>query len=238
MRGPFPATLNDSTTELIEAYSAVRDDLDALLDALDSLAAGYLPLEHAERARFYYAQRSLSPRTTIARAARLMFLNRTCYNGLYRVNREGRFNVPHGVYANPRVVDEPGLRACATALANVDLRCEDFATACDRANAGDFVYLDPPYYPLSATSQFTSYTSGSFGPAEQERLRDTFERLTHRGVAALLSNSDHPCVHALYEGRGYRVAQVTMSRAINSNTALRTPIPELLIDNFERLGTG
>lgn len=235
-RGPFPAALNDSTAALVEAFAAVRDRLPELLDALEVLQAGYLAQDPAGRAAFYYAQRNLRrPRTPVARAARLIFLNRTCYNGLYRVNRNGGFNVPHGEYANPRIMDEPGLTACSEALQGVDLTSGDFETACERAQPGDFVYLDPPYYPINATSNFTSYTSDSFGREAQARLRDTFESLTRRGVHAILSNSSVEPVHDLYGGGGYRLETVSMSRAINSNAAGRAPIEELLIDNFERV---
>jgi DNA adenine methylase len=152
------------------------------------------------------------------------------------VNAAGRFNVPHGRYARPRILDGDGLHACAKALASVDIAAADFETACANAKPGDLVYLDPPYQPLSATSSFTAYTSADFGPAEQVRLRDVFDGLTRRGVYALLSNSDHPAICDLYGGGGYRFERVAMSRAINSNGKLRTPIAELLIDNFAAVG--
>lgn len=234
-RPAMPATLTDANASLIEAYRTVRDDTGALIAELRTLEHAYLSLPPAERAARYYTVRAVEPVTPVARAARLIFLNRTCYNGLYRVNRGGRFNVPHGRYRNPRILHEAGLRACATALQGVDLCAGDFAEACARARPGDFVYLDPPYQPLSATAHFTAYTEGAFGPADQLRLRDAFDDLTRRGVAAVLSNSDHEHVAALYGGRGYRSATVAMSRAINSNTTRRAPVAELLIDNLGSL---
>jgi DNA adenine methylase len=232
------ARLADGNRELIECYLAVRNEPGALIATLGELSAAYLDRDRAGRSAFYYDERARQPGSAVERAARLIFLNRTCYNGLYRVNASGRFNVPHGRYANPRILDEPGLRAVSACLQGAELVAEDFAAACGAAEPGDFVYLDPPYVPLSRTSSFTSYTSVDFGPGEQERLGDTFEELTRRGVAAMLSNSDHPFVRRLYEGRGYELEPVTMSRAINSVGSKRSPIPELLINNFARVGLG
>ena len=230
------ARLSDTNGELVECFGVVRDRPDDLTESLAVHSEAYLPGSHEARTAYFLAQRACRPADAVARAARLIFLNRTCYNGLYRVNASGQFNVPHGRYANPRIVDREGIGAASVALRCTELSTDDFGTACERARPGDFVYLDPPYYPLSATSNFTDYTSGAFGPAEHERLRDAFEALTRRGVHAMLSNSKAPFVEALYAGHGYRVAEVTMSRAINSVGAKRAPIAELLVDNFERVG--
>ncbi|MGI8925163.1 MAG: DNA adenine methylase [Tepidiformaceae bacterium] len=233
-----PARLADANGELVECYTVVRDQPEDLVTELRALAGRYLAVDEAARRALYYEVRAQTPVSSVARAARLIFLNRTCYNGLYRVNAAGRFNVPHGRYANPRILDEAGLRAASAALQRTELACEDFGQACARARAGDFVYLDPPYQPLSRTASFTSYTSGSFGPPEQERLRDAFESLARRGVAALLSNSDHPEVRRLYAGRGYTVATTPMSRAINSVGSGRSAVDELLISNLPRHAGG
>lgn len=230
------ARLTDSNAALVECFQVVRDSPAPLIERLDGLARGYLARDPAGRRDFYYQQRASEPCEPVERAARLIFLNRTCYNGLYRVNAAGRFNVPHGRYRNPRILDSQGLLAASACLEPADLRAADFAGACRAAESGDFVYLDPPYVPLSRTASFTAYTSADFGPRDQERLRDEFESLTRRGVAAVLSNSDHPSVRELYEGRGYRLELVTMSRAINSVGSKRAPVPELLISNFERAG--
>ncbi|MBI5949036.1 MAG: DNA adenine methylase [Chloroflexi bacterium] len=230
----LPAAISDANGALVDCYLAVQGAVEGLIAALRPLAAEYLARDHDGRRDFYYRVRAAEPRDKTERAARLIFLNRTCYNGLYRVNANGGFNVPHGRYANPRILDEAGLRACSAALAGVEIRCEDFEAACDRARPGDFVYLDPPYQPLTRTANFTAYTAASFGPREQERLRDAFEAMTRRGVFAVLSNSDHPAVRDLYDGRGYRFDVVPMSRAINSAGHGRAPVPELLIDNFAR----
>lgn len=228
------AYLNDLNADLMNTYSAVRDHVDAVIEELARLADGYLSAPHKERGAVYYRIRATKPLQEVSRAAWLMFLNRTCYNGLYRVNRSGDFNVPHGDYANPRILDEERLLAASACLRTAELLSEDFPISCRRAVAGDFVYLDPPYQPLTATSNFTSYTTGNFGESDQFRLRDEFEALTARGVAAILSNSSHPLISELYEGHGYSVEKVFMARAINSAGQGRAPIAELLISNLER----
>lgn len=228
------ARLCDSNTELVECFGMVRDRTEDLIARLEPMAREYLAEDAEGRKRLYLERRAAIPRDPVGRSARLIFLNRTCYNGLYRVNARGLFNVPHGRYLNPRILDASGLRTAASALAATELVSEDFEAACAHAKAGDFVYLDPPYFPLTATARFTDYTVGAFGPAEHERLRDVFEDLACRGVAAMLSNSIAPYVENLYSGHGYGIARVTMSRAINSVGAGRAPVAELLIDNFER----
>ena len=227
------AALADGNADLIGAWRAVRDDVEGVIAALEPLAARYLETEPLKRAFVYSEVRDQRPRLPARKAARLLFLNKTCFNGLYRVNRKGRFNVPHGRYEQPAILDAERLRDASHALAGVELRAEDFEAACARAEPGDFVYLDPPYQPLSATSAFTQYTSADFGLADQQRLRDAFDGLTERGVPALLSNSAHPDIEALY--RGYAIERVPMGRSINSNGAGRKPIDELLIGNAERI---
>lgn len=228
------AFLGDANADLVACYEAVRDDTESLIAALERLAADYRSRDLDGRAALYYEKRAARPTTPVEGAARFIFLNRTCYNGLYRVNRAGQFNVPHGRYKSPRIVDAEALRATAAALSGVELRAGDFEDACARAKPGDFVYLDPPYQPLSPTSSFTGYTKAAFDGSGQERLRDVFEQLTRRGVAAMLSNSAHPVIKELYSGRGYTSREVPMSRSINSVGTRRAPIPEYLITNFDR----
>ena len=227
--GAGSAVLSDGNAQLVDAFLAVRDEVDGVVAALGEFARGYGERPVAERADYYYGVRASELAGVVERAARLIFLNKTCYNGLYRVNREGRFNVPHGRYREPRILDEPGLREASAALAGAQIEALDFEEACARAEPGDFVYLDPPYQPLSATSNFTSYTSADFGPDDQLRLRDVFDDLTARGVAALLSNSDHPDIRELYAA--YAIQTVPMGRAINSKGKGRASIDELLISN-------
>jgi DNA adenine methylase len=161
-------------------------------------------------------------------AAWFIYLNKTGFNGLYRVNRANRFNVPFGRYVNPRICRPDTLMACSAALANAELLVADFASVVEDARRGDFVYFDPPYVPLSATSSFTSYTSLGFGADEQERLRDAARRLKTRGVRVLLSNSSAPYVRELYAD-GFDITEVSATRAVNSKPSARGPIVELLI---------
>ena len=228
------ATLADGNEELVDAYRAVREDVEKVIRHLREHAREYDSCEGVERARYYYEVREdCRPWSRAGKAARLIFLNKTCFNGLYRVNAQGKFNVPHGRHDNPRILDREGLREAFRALACAELRAEDFADACARAQPGEFVYLDPPYQPLSETSLFTSYTKDGFGIEEQRRLRDVFDDLTQRGVPALLSNSEHPDIRTLYEG--YAIEQVSMGRSINSKATERSPIIELLISNVDTL---
>lgn len=223
--------LNDINPGLVEAYEVVRDDVDALIAELRVISALYLDLSATERAAMYYRIRREERDTPAGRAARLLFLNRTCFNGLFRVNRRGQFNVPHGAYARPRILDTQRLRQASSALAAVTITADDFETVCADAGEGDFVYLDPPYQPLSATSSFTAYTDRSFGPADQERLALCVRAMSQRGARIMLSNSAHPFIEGLYHG--FYSRRVKMSRAINSVGKGRTPIDELLVTNWQ-----
>ncbi len=220
------AYLSDSNAGLITTYQTVRDALPALL-----------PLLHAHRERHsrehYYRTRALREETLspLEQAARFIYLNKTCYNGLYRVNRSGQFNVPMGSYKNPRIFDTLELQAASAALQTAALRCSDFTTVLEYARPGDFIYFDPPYMPLSATSSFTSYTRAAFGPPEHEKLADVFRILDARGCNLMLSNSDTPFTRALY--REYRCLTVHAPRAINTNPRGRGRVPELLVLNYE-----
>lgn len=229
------AKLADGNDELVHAYLAVRNEVEKVIRHLGAYAREYDSCEGVERASYYYEVRDRRrPWSRAGKAARLIFLNKTCYNGLYRVNAQGKFNVPHGRHENPRILDRKGLREAFRALACAEIEAVDFADACARAEPGDFVYLDPPYQPLSETSFFTSYTKDGFGVEEQRRLRDVFNDLTERGVPALLSNSDHPDIRALY--KSYAIEKVSMGRNINSKVTERAPISELLISNLGILG--
>jgi DNA adenine methylase len=164
------------------------------------------------------------------RAARTIYLNKTGYNGLYRVNRAGKFNVPMGRYSNPLFCDPENLQACSKALQGVDLRVADFEDVAARAKAGDFVYFDPPYVPVSDSADFTSYVPGGFGADQQRRLASVFAQLTRRGVHAMLSNSDTPAVRELY--RRFRIHGVLAARCINSRGSRRGKVGEVVVTNY------
>lgn len=235
-RSPRPfrrAVLTDRNPDLINAWRVVRDEVEEVVTALEDLI-GDVPVSEGR----YYEVRDLEPDSMqpAAAAARLIFMNRTCYNGLYRVNRSGRFNVPYGRYRNPRILDAANLRSVSAALEGVEVEHRDFEEAMSEAQPGDVVYMDPPYYPVSETARFTSYDALPFGPPEQERLAETFRGLRRRGVYALLSNSRVPATERLYEGFPRDVLDVR--RAINSRGDRRGPVEELLVRTEETAAGG
>ena len=227
---PPRAVLADTNRDLIAMYEAVRDHPGGVMQALNDLQPQVLDEER------YYAIRAQDPATLSANeaAARFIYLNKTCYNGLYRVNRQGRFNVPFGRYSRPpRLYIPENLLAVSAVLRGADLLCDDYRTALAGAGDGDFVYLDPPYHPLSATANFTGYTSLGFGDDDQRSLADEIARLTETGAYVLLSNSDTPLIRELYAE--YRIAELKVGRAINSRGDRRAGVTELLVDNYSMI---
>lgn len=226
---PKRATLSDTNEELINAYTVVRDQLEELIDALKEFRYDselFYQVRNADRSDSY---RDPSNWTPVRRAARLIYLNRTCFNGLYRVNSRGQFNVPFGRYSNPTILDVATLKACSAALAQTTLVVGNFALVETMAMAGDFVYFDPPYVPLSDTASFTSYTKSGFGPNEQAALRDCARNLVERGVRVLISNSDTPLIRELYADEPFKIGTVFASRAVNSKAERRGKVAEVLI---------
>jgi DNA adenine methylase len=221
--------LTDYNEELITCYTVVRDAVGALIKALRAREREFNRDENTRRRlRFYHAARRERPSSPVERAARLIFLNRTCYNGLYRVNSRGEFNVPMGRYRRPRILNEENLRAVSQALQGVVLLADDFDAATRRfARAGWFVYFDPPYTPLSATSSFTGYTENGFGGGDQARLARLFADLSDMGCYVMLSNSSHATVARFY--RRYDPLVIPARRAINSDPTKRGAIHEFLV---------
>jgi DNA adenine methylase len=217
---PERAVLTDSNVRLIRTYLGIRDDVDTVIGLLKSYKydRGFFEEMRA---------RDIDRRSDAEVAAWFIYLNRTGFNGLYRVNSKNRFNVPFGRYENPTICDEDNLRACSRALATATIDVKGFEAILERADPNDFVYFDPPYVPLSATSSFTSYTSDGFGPEQQTKLRDVALALKARGVRVLLSNSASPVVRELY--RGFQLEEVGANRMVNSRGAGRGKIAELLI---------
>jgi DNA adenine methylase len=215
--------LTDVNAELIDAYVAIRDHVDDVIEVLRG---------HRYESDYYYEVRKLD-RTKLSlaeRAARTVFLNKTGYNGLYRVNRSGQFNVPFGRFTNPAFCDVENLRACSRALRGVQITAADFEAVLETARKGDFVYFDPPYVPLSPTSDFTAYIPGGFGEGEQRKLAKVFGKLARRGVYAMLSNSDTPFVRKLYED--FDIETVYAARSVNSNAARRGKLPEVVVRTY------
>lgn len=224
---PERAVLADTNAELIALYTAVRDQPEALMGILDRHQA------HVTDRAYYYTLRTQAPAEMFPEeiAARFIYLNKTCYNGLYRVNRSGQFNVPFGRFATPPTLyDRANLLSISALLQSAVLLRADYRNALAGARSGDFVYLDPPYHPASTTANFTSYTPLGFGDDDQRALADEVHRLTKAGVGVLISNSDTPLIRTLY-GR-YVMDEALVGRAINSRADRRKGAKELLIQNY------
>lgn len=230
---PHKAIINDANKELINCYNAIKADPEGVI---------LLAQEHQSKnsKKYFYRIRlrdreaSFKELSSIARAARIIYLNKTCYNGLFRVNSRGQLNVPYGNYRDPQVVDALVIRAVSRYLneAQIDISDGDFEDAVSRAVAGDFVYFDPPYDPLSDTSSFTSYNLNGFDKPHQEQLKRVCDNLTERGCKVLLSNSDTLFIRDLYsDTTRYTTKAVIASRSINSVPTGRGKISELLIYN-------
>jgi len=228
LKARFPkmrAALRDNNEELINCYQVVRDAVQDLMRCLDE----HLQKFRAQGEQYYYAvrdQRKLSG--AVERGSRMLFLNKTCYNGLWRVNGRGEFNVPVGSYRPEKVslYNRSNLLAASHALQDVDLSVQDFCRTLAAAAAGDFLYLDPPYDPLSRTSNFTSYTKEEFGQAEQKELAGLFSTAAQRGAQLMLSNSDTPLIRALYAG--FNLKTVQARRAVNCDGTKRGRVSELI----------
>jgi DNA adenine methylase len=217
------AVLADRNEDLVACYRAVKNDVNGLIEAL---------LGFRYERDFYYRVRDESPegKSDVERGARLIYLNRTCFNGLWRVNAAGKFNVPFGRYENPRIVDEEGLRLASAALERAEIVHADFEEVAKDLGAGDFVYFDPPYVPLTKTASFTAYARGGFGPDDQARLSRVLRELRERHVFAMLSNADTEDVRELY--RDFDVQVVLAPRAINSDSKKRGKVNELLVTSW------
>ena len=221
--------ISDNNEELINVYKTVQNNLDELFVLLQEHK-----INHSKE--YYYEIRStlveeLSP---LERAARFLYLNKTCFNGLYRVNSKGLFNVPIGSYKNPNIVNEKNLREANELLDGVTIKLQDFENSLEYVKSGDFVYFDPPYYPLSKTANFTSYTKNVFLDEEQNKLADVYHEMDQLDCKLMLSNSDTPFIHNLYSGNGYRVEKVQARRMINSNASKRGAIDEVLVMNYNK----
>lgn len=232
---PERAVVNDLNTELINVYRVIQQDVDELLADLR---------RHRNDKDYYYQVRDMDRSDTfgqltpVQRASRILFLNKTCYNGLFRVNRHNEFNVPFGRYKNPKIVNEAVLRAVHQYLQQHQIRIfnEDFEAVALKAQPQDFVYFDPPYDPVSDTASFTGYNINGFGRDTQVRLQRVMDTLTHRGCRVLLSNSATPFIQELYQG--YTQVPIMAKRAINSNGQRRGRVQEMLILNYPAEGAG
>ena len=225
-------TLIDNNPELVNTYIIVKNKAEELLLLLENFKKSYLKDPHD----FYYKLRNWDRqpdyyrRSSIEKAARTIFLNKTCFNGLYRVNSKGFFNVPLGRYKNPNIFNRQNILSVSEALKNTDIICDDFSICLKMAKAGDFIYFDPPYFPISETSCFTGYTKEEFGADQQKRLRDTFAKLSCRRCFLMLSNSSADFIKNLY--KDFNIFEVEAKRFINCVSEGRGPIKELIITNY------
>ena len=237
--------ISDINPQLMNAYQVIRDEVDKLIDLLAGYQREYQPMDTEERRQYYTNKReqfnsliiSCDDKARVYEAALMIFLNRTCFNGLYRVNRHGLFNVPIGSYKNPLICDEANLRAVSDKLKNVQIVCGDYRLSANFIDSNTFVYFDPPYRPLTQTSSFTAYSENAFGDAEQKELAVFVNEMDKRGAKIVVSNSDPQNANAedyffdeIYVG--HNIIRVAASRMINSNSEARGKIKELLISNF------
>lgn len=227
---PSKAVVNDINGDLIAVYETIRDDVESLIEELK---------KHENTPEHFHAIRDMDRNkagfqamSKVERASRLLYLNKTCYNGLFRVNSSGEFNSPFGYYKNPNIVNEPVLRAVNKYfLSNsISFYNEDFEETLSRIEKGAFAYLDPPYDPVSDTASFTGYNKGGFGKDEQIRLKKTCDMLTQRGVKFMLSNSATAFIKDLY--KDYNISVVKAKRIVNSDASKRGAVEEVLIRNY------
>lgn len=222
---PAEATLSDINPELVNVYQCVQRQVEAVISIL---------IEHSQHHSHdhYYQVRASELDTPTERAARFIYLNKTCFNGLYRENAQGKFNVPMGRYKKPRICDPELLRSVSAALQSAHITERSFSEVLQEAQTPqDFVYFDPPYYPISTTSDFTAYSRGAFAKEDQEQLRDVFATLAQRGVQVMLSNSDCDFIRHLYQD--FPTYTIQAARAINSNPAKRGKISEVLVTSYK-----
>ncbi len=249
-RKPFKAFLSDSNPQLINTYRVVRDNVKELIEILDNHQKNY----YKNGEKYYYLVRdntdvkqlniqnnnsttkaqSAVTATAAEIAGRFIFLNKTCYNGLYRVNKIGNFNVPHGRYFNPKICNRERLIECSNLLnrSEVDIVCDIYKNTTLKCQEDDFVYLDPPYFPVSRTANFTDYTKESFGMQQHAELANEFDRLNEIGAKVLLSNSNSDYVKSLYDK--HRILKVKSQRNINCDAKRRSDHHDLIITNFNK----
>jgi len=221
--------VSDLNSDLVLAYITVRDKVDDLISSLKNHSKNYFKNSKS----YYYETRDSEPKSQVEKTSRLIFLNRTCFNGLYRVNSKGKFNVPLGRYTNPNIVNEDNLRSVSQVLQSkkIQISCRDFSAIIDDAKKNDFVYFDPPYQPVSSTANFTSYTNRDFTYDDLKRLYKLCKKLDSKGCKFVLSNSNSKEVLEIFLN-DWKISEIEANRAINSNSKKRTGHSELIIKNY------
>ena len=236
----------DINKDLINCYNVIKTDVEELIETLKSIEKNYFELESENRQKYFYDIREeynsyeLGEKLNVKRASEFIFLNRTCFNGLYRVNKNGKFNVPFGKYKNPTICDSKNLRNLSKILQIVEFKYGDYRKSCEYVNGNTFVYFDPPYRPLSETSGFTSYTKEDFNDENQKELAMYFRELNLKNAKLMLSNSNPKNVNPkdnFFEEiyKDFNINEVTARRNINANSDDRGEISELLITNYKEI---
>lgn len=222
---PINSIISDLNSQLIITYNSVKNDVEKLIEKLKT---------YKNEKEFFLEARNWDTNklSEIEIALRFIYLNKTAFNGMYRVNKTGTFNVPFGKYSNPLICDEDNLRSASKILQNVKILNRGYKEVIKDAKEQDFIYFDPPYHPLNPTSSFTNYTSSGFNENDQRELRDTFFELSGKGCFVLLSNSDTEFIRELYNKEGIKIQTVQAGRAINSDSTKRGKISELIISNY------
>lgn len=225
---PKGTLISDINEELINAYETIRDDVERLVVELKQ----HKEYHHNKGKTYYLTIRATDPTAlpNLERAARFIYLNKTCFNGLYRVNSKGQFNVPMGSYKNPEIVQEERLKLVSQLLKETKIKIMSFEKTSRFAKKGDFVYFDPPYYPLEGKNSFTTYTKNVFLEEEQKKLAELFKKLSKKGCLVMLSNSDTKFIKELY--KDFNIHTVRATRMINSNSANRGRINEVVVTNY------
>ena len=223
-------SISDLNSDLVLTYTTIRDRIDDLITSLKKHEKNY----QKDSKSYYYSVRENTPKNEIEKTSRLLFLNRTCFNGLYRVNNKGKFNVPLGKYSNPNIVNEDNLRSVSKILQlnKISIQCRDFESVQRYAKKDDLIYFDPPYQPVSKTSNFTSYTNKDFTYDDLSRLFDLCTKLDEKGCKVLLSNSNSKEVSEMFSKKPWKINKIHANRSINSNSKKRTGHFELLIKNY------
>lgn len=228
------AHINDMNSVLICAYKHIRDDVEKLINELDTLQEFYWDLPDIEsKKELYLEKRSVFnelKNDEFEKTVLLIFLNKTCFNGMYRENSKGGFNVPFGKHQKPTISDSINLRNVSKSLKNVEITSGSYEEAIKKAKKGDFIYFDPPYQPLNPTSSFTSYQAGGFDVEDQKKLRDAFKNLSDKGCYVMLSNSNSPIILELY--KDFEIHEIMAARSINSVGSGRGKIVEVLVTNY------
>lgn len=225
---PRVSYISDINAELINAYQTIKSRVHVLIDELkkyENSEEYFLKTRELDRDPKVFAKLS-----SVERAARFIYLNKTCFNGLYRVNSKGQFNVPFGGYSSPNILDEDNLSACSQVLQTANINCESFSSVLQYATKGDFVYFDPPYVPDGISSTFTMYTKDGFGAEEQLELVDVCNLLDSRGVKWMLSNSSAPIVYKMYEK--FNIETVEVQRNVGATAASRKKVNEVIVRNY------